>query len=92
MLEMCTVKYPLEKIITDTHRNIMAIPAHRACGRNIMGEGISSGLFRFLFLRPLTCIFRGFLLFLLIFARLIYLSLISTIISAFISSLLLLRI
>lgn len=37
----------------------MAIPAHRACGRNIMGEGISSGLFRFLFFKTSDVHFQG---------------------------------
>lgn len=57
-----------------------------------MDKGISVRFIRISLLRPLMCIFREFLLFLLTFARLIYLLPISTIISAFISSLLLLHI
>lgn len=90
ILEMCTVNYPLGKMITDTHKARVAIPPHHGCRRNVMDEGISVRFIQISPLRPLMCIFGGFLLFLLTFARLIYLLLIGAVINAFISSLLLL--
>lgn len=89
---MCTIKYLLQEVITDTHKAIMATPACRGCGRNVMDEGISVGFIQVSFLRPLMCIFRVVLPFILTFARLVYLLPISTVISALISSLLLLQI
>lgn len=41
ILETWSPKYPLGKIITDTHEATMAIPAHCGCGRNAMAEGIT---------------------------------------------------
>lgn len=87
--EICTVNYLLGKVITDTHKTIIAIPAGWGCGRNVMDVGISVRFIQISLLSTLMCIFRWVLLFLPTFPRLISLLHISTVISAFISSLLL---